>query len=94
MTDIVPTQTTLGENYGAQFFGFSSVAARYVELQINACPNPGAGGGYNGCAIGEVAFESTVPEPSTWVLIGCGFAAVAFMAKSRKARPARVLLSD
>jgi len=94
LTGIVPVQPTLGVDYGAQFFDFSTVAARYIELEINSCPNPAAVGGYTGCAIGEVAFETAtagaVPEPATWALLLTGFAGigVASHLASRKAAAA------
>jgi F5/8 type C domain len=87
LTGIVPTQTALDENYGAQFFPFATVAARYIELDILEAPNPAAVGGYDGAAIGEVAFEgSSVPEPATWALLSCGFAALGLLSGSRRAR--------
>jgi hypothetical protein len=88
LTGIVPTQTTLDENYGAQFFPFATVSAQYIELDILQAPNPLATGGYDGAAIGEVAFEgvSGVPEPATWALLVCGFAALGLISASRRAR--------
>jgi hypothetical protein len=91
LISISPVQGPINVNYGAQFFDFSTVSARYIELSINTCPNPGATGGYSGCAIGEVAFEgSSVPEPATWALLTCGFAFLGVLAadKGRRRRVA------
>lgn len=87
LTGIVPVPTNaVYTDYGAQFFSFSTVSARYVELQINACPLD-ASEGYTICAIGEVAFQgvsSGVPEPSTWVMALMGVAGLAFSGYRRK----------
>jgi hypothetical protein len=61
LTTINPTDNPLAD-YGAQVFGFATTAAQYFRFELSGCPQPNPGG-FPGCAIGEMAFSSTVPVP-------------------------------
>jgi hypothetical protein len=72
-------------NYAAQTFSFAQVTGRYVELQLTAnnSPIPGGTGNYDTSlhtagqyqlSMGSIAFGTTIPEPSSGVLLGLGLA--------------------
>jgi hypothetical protein len=66
-----PTANPYGENYAAQFFTPTSiVTGQYVELEVTAP------GGATQVSMGAIAFETTIPEPGTWLLLGVGLAAL------------------
>lgn len=70
------TDNPINSNYGPEVFAFgSAITTRYLTLQMEGCPQP-PDNGFDGCAIGEVAFRSSggvVPEPATWALMLAGF---------------------
>jgi hypothetical protein len=83
-TGLSPTNNVINANYGADVFSFGAVTAQYVRLDMSACPQP-LGDGFNGCAIGEVAFRqvSAVPEPETNALLLAGLGLLGFVARRR-----------
>jgi hypothetical protein len=77
-----PTPNTYGVDYPAQVVPFVGTT-EYVELFVTG---PGPNDGWDGLAMGEVAFDtSSVPEPSTFLLLGGGLAAVIWRRARRKA---------
>lgn len=84
--NFTPTDTLNNTDYGPQVFSFSAVDARYFRLDASGCPQ--SPGGFNSCAIGEVAFRTAataaVPEPGTWAMMLIGFGAIGFTMRRRK----------
>ena len=78
LSNIMPTNNPIGSDYLAQVF-LLGTAAQYIRLDITNCPQ--AGGGFDGCGIGEVAFSvnqdnpSAVPVPAALPLMASGLAA-------------------
>lgn len=77
-------------DYPAQVFGLGLHTARYVRMDVSGCPQPDPGG-YDSCAIGEVAFSAasatSVPEPGSLAIFGAGlagFAGLIFFDKRRR----------
>jgi len=72
-------------SYGADLIGNPSglgYEARYVQLEMSGCPQPGGpllpnGAAIPKCSIGEVAFSRNVPEPSSLALLGAGLVGLA-----------------
>jgi hypothetical protein len=63
-------------NYGAQYWEFAKrPSTGWWTLEMSGCPqaNPGS---FAACAIGEVAFGGSVPEPSSWAMMIVGFGLV------------------
>ena len=69
-----------GQAYGPTVSRHQAISARYVTFELFGCD--AASARYNGCGIGEVAFNSTtpapppggaVPEPGAWALMIMGF---------------------
>ncbi len=77
---VFPTNNPQNADYFAQVFGVGASMGRYVELALS-CPNPDFL--YNGCSMGEIAFDvsAAVPEPSTYALMLAGLALVAGVAR-------------
>jgi len=86
---LTPTDNPEGANYRADVFAFATQSVRYVRFDMSRCPQPEPGT-YDSCAIGEVAFRtaavSTVPEPSTYLLMGSGLLALGGVAANRRKR--------
>lgn len=78
LSNLTPTDNPLRVSYAADLYNWAPTALRYVRLDMSACPQPD-GNGYQGCSIGEVAFNaaSNVPEPSTFALSLLGLIAAA-----------------
>lgn len=76
---LMPFNNPLGFNYLAEVFLFGSASARYVRFDITGCPQ--ADSGFDGCAIGEVAFSanqgevSSVPVPAALPLMASALGA-------------------
>lgn len=87
LTGLSPTDNNGLVDYGADRWNFSAVTARYVRLNMSACPQPNAGQTFPGCAIGEVAFREAgvIPEPATVMLFVAGLAGVAAFARRARA---------
>lgn len=59
-----PINNPLNSDYPAELFSLD-FTGRYLSMELGLCPQP-AGGGHNGCGIGEVAFgvsSSVTPVP-------------------------------
>jgi hypothetical protein len=87
---LLPTDH-LGGAYAADVFAFAAQSVRYVRFEMSGCPQPNRQETYPGCAIGEVAFRTanvTIPEPSTYALLGSGLLAIGGVA-TRRRRAAR-----
>lgn len=86
-TALAPTDNPRGV-YGADIFGFASTTLRYLRLDMSECPQADPAG-FDGCAIGEVAFRSAgvvpIPEPAALGLLGLGLLGTV-LARRRKAR--------
>jgi hypothetical protein len=85
-----PVNSPADTPYGAQVFGFAATDLRFARFEMSGCPQPN-GGGWEGCAIGEVAFRTAsgngaIPEPSTWAMMLLGFGAVGFAMRRRSSR--------
>lgn len=78
-----PTDNTLAGNYGADVFSFATTGMQYMRLDMDRCPQP-VPGSFNACAIGEVAFEASVPEPSTFMLMVAGLAGLGVASRRRR----------
>lgn len=65
LNGVSPVDNPLSD-YTAQLFSLGTVSARYIRLDLSDCPQPDPGS-FNGCGIGEVAFDaqdaSDVPAP-------------------------------
>ena len=73
-------------DYGPEVFSFASTGMQYLRLDMDRCPQADPGQ-YTACAIGEVAFRTagtTVPEPSTYVLMAAGLAGLGVVARRRR----------
>jgi hypothetical protein len=75
-------------DYGADIFTWSAVDLRFVRFDMSECPQPG-GTGFQGCAIGEVAFGTAaatvpVPEPLSLALVLTGLAGAGFVGRRRR----------
>lgn len=86
--NLTPTNASQGADYYANVYAFAPTAARYVLLDMHGCPNPN--GNWNGCTLGEVAFEtavieSTTPEPASMVLMFTGLAGIGAVVRRRRA---------
>lgn len=73
--------------YRGEVFDFATVNARFIRLNMSACPQP-SGDSRAFCAIGEVAFDnagasSDVPEPASLALFGLGLAGLASLRRRR-----------
>lgn len=80
--DKSPTNHAYNTDYGADVFSWGQTSARYIKLEMSACPS---GAGFVGCSIGEVAFNvSPVPEPATLTLTGMGLAMMGLVAARRR----------
>ena len=89
-----PTDGLNNANYGPQVFSFGAVNSRFLRFDMSNCPQ--APGGYNSCAIGEVAFRTAatgaVPEPGPWAMMLLGFCGMG-LALRRRRRPAAIALA-
>lgn len=89
-TGLTPTDNPEATDYGADVFAFATQSVRYVRFDMSRCPQPDPGS-FDSCAIGEVAFRaaaiSSVPEPSTYLLMGTGLLALGGVAANRRKRP-------
>lgn len=85
-SNITPTNHAFNTDYGADVLSWGSTSARYIKLEMSACP---AGGSWIGCSIGEVAFNvSPVPEPSSLAMTGLGLGLMGWVAASRRRKQA------
>ncbi len=77
---LAPTNNS-GRAYPADIFALEPQNARFLRLEIDDCPQPG--GFFDACSMGEIAFETfetfqTIPEPTTFALIGIGVAGLGY----------------
>src|SRR3989344_4834707 len=85
-SNITPTNHAFNTDYGADVLSWGTTSARYIKLEMSACP---AGGSWIGCSIGEVAFNvSPVPEPSSLAMTGLGLGLMGWVAASRRRKQA------
>jgi len=82
LATVFPTDNPVA-NYSADVFTFGTTSARYVRFGMSGCPQADPGT-YPGCAIGEVAFRTAVPEPATWAMMVGGFGALGGALRSRR----------
>ena len=81
-TNLTPTNLPFDTDYGADVISWGKTSARYIKLEMSACPSDGE---WIGCSIGEVAFNVTaVPEPSTLTLTGLGLGMMGWVAARRR----------
>ena len=77
-----PNLTAFGPEVFGKPSGGHAFGARYVQLELSGCPQPGGPILQNGqpvprCGIAEVAFSKVVPEPSSLALLGSGLLGLA-----------------
>ena len=84
-----------GGDYPADVFTLAAQDARYVRFDMSGCPQPDPAF-FQGCAIGEVAFEAfppgattTTPEPGTLALLAGGLLGVVGAVRTRQKRAPR-----
>jgi hypothetical protein len=82
-----PTDVVNNTNYGPQVFTFTASDLRFVRFDMSGCPQQP--GGFDACAIGEVAFRTAevngaIPEPGTWGMMLLGFAGVGMALRRRR----------
>lgn len=80
MTDLVLSSVSPFDNplasYGPQYWEFAArPKTGWWTLEMSRCPQPDPGS-FAACAIGEVAFGGSVPEPSSWAMMIVGFGLV------------------
>lgn len=82
---LTPTNNPLNSDYFADIFTFAATSFRYIQLDMTGCPQPD--GGFNSCAIGEVAFNSVaeVPVPASLPLLIGALGGLGLIRRRRKA---------
>lgn len=81
-SQLTPTNNPTRQDYGADVFSWGTTSARYIKLEMSKCP---ASVAWNGCSIGEVAFNvSAVPEVGSLSMFGIGLAMLGIAAARRR----------